>query len=446
MASGRGGDEIAALAGYGVRYVVLAKRFVGGDHPDARRRAGPAPAVELRRRGALAGGRAHVARARSSTATRPTPVGIAADGTVTADPYIDQSMPDGGAARSLVVGATADPRVARDRHDVGWRDDRRGGHRRTGPAVVVAGASRSRRARRRSRSSSTTPRGCSGCGSRESSCSSSWSWPCRSVVASIPILTSTTPNPTYQPDPATVTAAAARQRGSEFGQTLDAGISSEARDRRRRDLRGDLGGGFMIERPRLRRPSTSGLGGVRLLVGAVIAIVAAMLIATALQQSAPQVTEGTSTVDADRLVGAAVPGARCRVRPGCSRHGCRRSRASLARTPIRTRGRRAAAGMETLPGKSTASLEDPRAGRAGADRGVRHDPAADPCLSARARWRPASSPTSGGAIRVAWSRHGQHGVRPRGVGVLVRRRRCDRRPRHAHRARQPRRRPRPSST
>jgi hypothetical protein len=51
-------------------------------------------------------------RARVVDGDKQTPVGIADNGTVTADPYIDQALPDGEGGRVLVTGAALDE---------GWR-------------------------------------------------------------------------------------------------------------------------------------------------------------------------------------------------------------------------------------------------------------------------------------------------------------------------------------
>jgi len=111
MASGRGGDEIEALAGYGIRYVVLA-RGTSRDliptldaEPGLRRLSSSGGEVLWRVGGTTS-------RARIVAADKQTPVGIAESGRVTADPYIDQSMPEGSGDRVLVTGAAL---------DAGWR-------------------------------------------------------------------------------------------------------------------------------------------------------------------------------------------------------------------------------------------------------------------------------------------------------------------------------------
>jgi hypothetical protein len=107
MASGRGGDEIDALAGYGIRYIVLARATsrdliptLDGE-PGLRRLSSSGGEVLWRVAGTTS-------RARLVVANKQTPVGIAEFGTTTADPYIDQALPDGVGERTLVIGATAD--------------------------------------------------------------------------------------------------------------------------------------------------------------------------------------------------------------------------------------------------------------------------------------------------------------------------------------------------
>ena len=107
MASGRGGDEIAALAGYGVRYVVLSPGSsreliptLDGE-PGLRRLSSSQGEVLWRVAGTTS-------RARVVDGDKQTPIGLAPDGTVTTDPYIAQAMPDGKGQRVLVTGATVD--------------------------------------------------------------------------------------------------------------------------------------------------------------------------------------------------------------------------------------------------------------------------------------------------------------------------------------------------
>jgi hypothetical protein len=48
-------------------------------------------------------------RARLVTEEKQTPLGVAAEGTTTADPYLDQVLPEGTGPRTLVTGAALDP-------------------------------------------------------------------------------------------------------------------------------------------------------------------------------------------------------------------------------------------------------------------------------------------------------------------------------------------------
>jgi len=106
MASGRGGDEIEAIAGYGIRYVVLAPGTsrdliptLDGE-PGLRRLSSSEGEVLWRVAGVTS-------RARLVDEDRQTPLGIAPGGTESTDPYLDQAMPDGGGTRTLVTGAVA---------------------------------------------------------------------------------------------------------------------------------------------------------------------------------------------------------------------------------------------------------------------------------------------------------------------------------------------------
>lgn len=111
MVSGRGGDEIEALAGYGIRYVLLAPGSLRDlvptldGEPGMRRLSSSGGEVLWRVAGVTT-------RARIVDADTQTPVGVAEFGTTTADPYIDQAMPDGEGQRVLVSGAAIDD---------GWR-------------------------------------------------------------------------------------------------------------------------------------------------------------------------------------------------------------------------------------------------------------------------------------------------------------------------------------
>ena len=108
MTSGRGGDEIEALAGYGIRYVLLAQGASNelvptlDGEPGLRRLSSSAGEVLWRVAGVTS-------RARLLADSKAVPLGVAADGTVTADPYLDQALPDGAGDRVLVSGAAADP-------------------------------------------------------------------------------------------------------------------------------------------------------------------------------------------------------------------------------------------------------------------------------------------------------------------------------------------------
>jgi len=111
MVSGRGGDEIEVLAGYGIRYVVLAPGAspelvptLDGE-PGLRRLSSSEGEVLWRVAGVTS-------RARLVAEDKQTPLGVAPEGTVTADPYLDQPLPDGTGARTLVTGAALDD---------GWR-------------------------------------------------------------------------------------------------------------------------------------------------------------------------------------------------------------------------------------------------------------------------------------------------------------------------------------
>jgi GT2 family glycosyltransferase len=108
MVSGRGGDEIEALAGYGIRYVVLAPGASAelvptlDGEPGLRRLSSSEGEVLWRVAGVTS-------RARLVTEEKQTPLGVAAEGTTTADPYLDQALPEGAGGRTLVTGAALDP-------------------------------------------------------------------------------------------------------------------------------------------------------------------------------------------------------------------------------------------------------------------------------------------------------------------------------------------------
>lgn len=109
MASGRGGDEIAVLAGYGVRYVLLAQSSsediipILDAEPGLRRLSNADGEVLWRVAGVTS-------RARISDGDTQSPVGIAQPGDVGVSPYIDQTLPDGSGTRVLYIGASADSR------------------------------------------------------------------------------------------------------------------------------------------------------------------------------------------------------------------------------------------------------------------------------------------------------------------------------------------------
>ncbi len=109
MASGRGGDEIAALGGYGVRYVLLApgssKKIVPilDAEPGLRRLSNSEGEVLWRVSGVTS-------RARITDGDTQSPVGIASPENLGTDPYIEQTLPDGSGTRVLYVGASADSR------------------------------------------------------------------------------------------------------------------------------------------------------------------------------------------------------------------------------------------------------------------------------------------------------------------------------------------------
>jgi GT2 family glycosyltransferase len=107
MASGRGGDEIEALAGYGVRYILLSQGAprdiipVLDGEPGLRRLSSAGGEVLWRVAGTTS-------RARVVGAEGQTPVGLAPEGRVTADPYLAQALPEGTGDRLLVLGAGVD--------------------------------------------------------------------------------------------------------------------------------------------------------------------------------------------------------------------------------------------------------------------------------------------------------------------------------------------------
>lgn len=104
LASGRGGEEVEALAGYGVRYVLMD----AGAASDLVPTLDAAPGL---RRLSTAGGETlwrvagDTSRARLVGADATSAVGVQMDGALGVEPYIDQSVP---AAGTLVLGAASD--------------------------------------------------------------------------------------------------------------------------------------------------------------------------------------------------------------------------------------------------------------------------------------------------------------------------------------------------
>lgn len=109
LASGRGGEEVTILAGYGVRYVVLAPGSAReliptlDAEPGLRRLSNADGEVLWRVAGVTS-------RARIFDGESESPVGVAQPATMATDPYIDQTLPDGSGERVLFIGATADSR------------------------------------------------------------------------------------------------------------------------------------------------------------------------------------------------------------------------------------------------------------------------------------------------------------------------------------------------
>ena len=106
LASGRGGEEVDALAGYGVRYVLMA----AGTRSDLIPVLDAAPGL---RRLSTAGGETlwrvagDTSRARVVAGDATAAVGVQMAGSLGVDPYIDQTLPTAGV---LVLGASADGR------------------------------------------------------------------------------------------------------------------------------------------------------------------------------------------------------------------------------------------------------------------------------------------------------------------------------------------------
>lgn len=105
LAAGLGGKEVEALAGYGVRFVLLAAGTssdliptIDGE-PGLRRLATAQGEVLWRVAGVTS-------RARVADAVGSLPLGVADPLSVGTDPYLDQPLPDAQEARTLVLGAT----------------------------------------------------------------------------------------------------------------------------------------------------------------------------------------------------------------------------------------------------------------------------------------------------------------------------------------------------
>ena len=129
MVSGRGGDEIATLAGYGIRYVLLAPGAstelaptLDGE-PGLRRLSSSGGEVLWRVAGVTS-------RARMVTGDKAVPLGVAPEGTATADPYLDEALPEEAPSGTLVTGAAIDP---------GWRATIRSADGTTSPLTGIAG-------------------------------------------------------------------------------------------------------------------------------------------------------------------------------------------------------------------------------------------------------------------------------------------------------------------
>lgn len=111
LASGRGGDEVQALAGYGVRYVLLARGTsadlipVLDGEPGLRRLSSADESVLWRISG-------QTARARVVGGELPAAVDVVDIANASVDPYIDTALPPGAGERGLVLGTPPDS---------GWR-------------------------------------------------------------------------------------------------------------------------------------------------------------------------------------------------------------------------------------------------------------------------------------------------------------------------------------
>ena len=112
LASGRGGEEVPTLAGYGVRYVLLASGSskalvpVLDGAPGLRRLSSSGGEVLWRVAGTTS--RARVVE-QTEAGDSLTPVGVQQHGDrLSVNPYIDQRLPEGATQRLLVIGAAAD--------------------------------------------------------------------------------------------------------------------------------------------------------------------------------------------------------------------------------------------------------------------------------------------------------------------------------------------------
>ena len=111
LASGRGGEEVPTLAGYGVRYVLLASGSakalvpVLDGAPGLRRLSSAGGEVLWRVAGTTS--RARVVE-QTDDGEKITPVGVQQGERLSVTPYIDQRLPEGGAQRLLVIGAAVD--------------------------------------------------------------------------------------------------------------------------------------------------------------------------------------------------------------------------------------------------------------------------------------------------------------------------------------------------
>lgn len=107
LSSGRGGDEVGALAGFGVRYVLLSAAStkdivpVLDAEPGLRRLSNSGGEVLWRISGTTS-------RARLIAGTEQSTVPLASPASVGISPYIDERIADAPAPRTLLLGATID--------------------------------------------------------------------------------------------------------------------------------------------------------------------------------------------------------------------------------------------------------------------------------------------------------------------------------------------------